>query len=96
MTLLFFCIFLFDAVKAIMRGLNRGYYSIAVHYKKDDLEQTMLNNHYKISWVNTMKLTSYDELEENNEKTLDSMCKLVKTYHKVTIPSYFLPSLTHS
>jgi 26S proteasome regulatory subunit N11 len=79
-----------------MRGLNRGYYSIAVHYKKDDLEQTMLNNHYKISWVNTMKLTSYDELEENNEKTLDSMCKLVKTYHKVTIPSYFLPSLTHS
>ena len=36
---------------ALLHGLNRNYYSIAINYKKNELEQMMLLNLQKQKWV---------------------------------------------
>ena len=38
------------SIHALMRGLNRQYYSIAINYRKNEFEQKMLINLHKIQW----------------------------------------------
>merc|ERR1712130_891196 len=61
------------SIQALIHGLNRHYYSIAINYRKTELEQTMLMNLHKKTWVDGLTLRDYHELERQNEKTLDQM-----------------------
>jgi 26S proteasome regulatory subunit N11 len=42
-------------LEALLRGLNRYYYSINIKFKCNELEQTMLQNLYKNSWIAGLK-----------------------------------------
>jgi 26S proteasome regulatory subunit N11 len=62
--------------------LNRHYYSIAINYRKNELEQKMLLNLNKKSWIDGMRLTDFQEHCSSNEKTMQSMLDLAKAYNK--------------
>ena len=68
--------------QALIRGLNRHYYSIAINYRKNELEQKMLLNLNKKSWIDGMRLTDFQDHCSSNEKTMQSMLDLAKSYNK--------------
>jgi 26S proteasome regulatory subunit N11 len=41
---------------ALARGLNKHYYSIAINYRKSEIEQRMLLNLNKVNWSTALKL----------------------------------------
>ncbi|OQV15976.1 26S proteasome non-ATPase regulatory subunit 14 [Hypsibius exemplaris] len=70
------------SIQALIHGLNRHYYSIAINYRKNELEQKMLLNLHKESWVEGLSLKKYEEHSATNEKTAENMVKLAKDYIK--------------
>ena len=44
------------SIQALIHGLNRHYYSISINYRKNELEQKMLLNLNKKSWVDGLTL----------------------------------------
>ncbi|RKP12648.1 26S proteasome non-ATPase regulatory subunit [Piptocephalis cylindrospora] len=70
------------SIQALIHGLNRHYYSIAIDYRKNDLEQRMLGNLYRASWQDGMKVTPYAEHEKQNETLVESMKTLSEAYNK--------------
>ena len=44
----------------MIHGLNRHYYSISINYRKNELEQKMLMNLNKKSWVDGLSLKDYN------------------------------------
>jgi 26S proteasome regulatory subunit N11 len=50
--------------------LNRHYYSIAINYRKNELEQKMLLNLHKKEWTNGLLLKDFKEHSDENEKTI--------------------------
>jgi 26S proteasome regulatory subunit N11 len=50
--------------------LNRHYYSIAINYRKNELEQKMLLNLHKKEWTNGLVLKDFKEHSGENEKTI--------------------------
>ena len=53
-----YCSFL---LQALIHGLNRHYYSIAINYRKNELEQKMLMNLNKKSWMDGLSLKDYND-----------------------------------
>ena len=49
------------SIQALIHGLNRHYYSIAINYRKNELEQRMLMNLNKKSWMDGLTLHDYNE-----------------------------------
>merc|ERR1711981_1310141 len=39
------------SIQALIHGLNRHYYSMVIDYRKNELEEQMLTNLYKKTWV---------------------------------------------
>jgi len=70
------------SIQALIHGLNRHYYSISINYRKNELEQKMLLNLNKESWVNGLMLKDYDSHCTSNEKTVKDMVELAKAYNK--------------
>ena len=70
------------SIQALIHGLNRHYYSISINYRKNELEQKMLLNLNKESWVNGLALKNYGEHCTANEKTIKEMVELAKAYNK--------------
>ena len=68
--------------QALIHGLNRHYYSIAINCRKNDLEQKMLLNLHKKSWLEGLKLEDFKTHESNNESTMKDMLELAKNYSK--------------
>jgi len=71
----FFCIFrwcfLRVAKQALIHGLNRHYYSIAINYRKNELEEKMLLNlHKKKKWADGLTLKPFEEHSKSNEQTV--------------------------
>jgi len=58
------------SIQALIHGLNRHYYSIAVNYRKTELEQTMLMNLHKRNWTEALKLRDFKLHKETNEKAV--------------------------
>ncbi|CAG2218778.1 POH1 [Mytilus edulis] len=54
----------------------------AINYRKNELEQKMLLNLHKKSWVDGLSLEDYNTHCTNNEKTVKDMLELAKNYHK--------------
>eukprot|EP00127_Corallochytrium_limacisporum_P000101 Clim_evm8s4 gene=Clim_evmTU8s4 len=70
------------SIQALIHGLNRHYYSIAINYRKNELEQKMLMNLHKKSWTDGLSLQNYEEHHHLNEKTVSNMLELAKNYNK--------------
>lgn len=70
------------SIQSLIHGLNRHYYSIAIGYKKTQLEQAMLGNLHKRSWAEGLRLADFQEHKHQNETAVKSMLKLAEDYQK--------------
>jgi 26S proteasome regulatory subunit N11 len=58
------------SIQALIHGLNRHYYSIAINYRKNELEQKMLLNLHKKKWTDGLTVQKFDTHSHLNEKTV--------------------------
>jgi len=70
------------SIQALIHGLNRHYYSIAINYRKNELEQKMLLNLHKKGWTEGLHLHDFKDHEEKNAKLVKEMLELAKNYNK--------------
>jgi len=70
------------SIQALIHGLNRHYYSIAINYRKNELEQKMLLNLHKKKWTESLRVAPFDQQDELNEKTMKEMLELSINYNK--------------
>ena len=70
------------SIQALIHGLNRHYYSIAISYRKSELEEKMLMNLNKKGWTEGLKTSDFKEHDKANEATVKNMLELVKAYNK--------------
>lgn len=70
------------SIQALIHGLNRHYYSIAINYRKTELEQAMLLNLHKKDWTEGLRLQDFEVHKANNEKTVKRMLSLASSYNK--------------
>ncbi|KAJ6628779.1 JAB1/Mov34/MPN/PAD-1 ubiquitin protease-domain-containing protein [Mycena sp. CBHHK59/15] len=70
------------SIQALIHGLNRHYYSIAVAWRKTELEQAMLMNLHKRNWTEGLKLRDFKVHKESNEKAVKAMLTLSEAYNK--------------
>ncbi|GAA5997688.1 proteasome regulatory particle lid subunit RPN11 [Rhodotorula paludigena] len=68
------------SIQALIHGLNRHYYSIAIAYRKTDLEQSMLLNLHKKNWTEGLKLRDWQQMKSSNEESIKRMLSLAQTY----------------
>lgn len=68
--------------QALIHGLNRHYYSIALSYRKNDLEQRMLQNLHKKNWTAGLTVEDYETHAEETGKTVKEMAELSAAYEK--------------
>ncbi len=62
--------------------MNRHYYSISINYRKNELEQKMLLNLNKKSWIDGLRLQDYNDHCKLNETTVKTMLDLANNYNK--------------
>ena len=60
----------FSLNQALIHGLNRHYYSIAINYRKNELEEKMLLNLHKKKWTDGLTLRRFDTHSKTNEQTV--------------------------
>ncbi|KAJ1909666.1 multicatalytic endopeptidase [Tieghemiomyces parasiticus] len=70
------------SIQALIHGLNRHYYSIAIDYRKNALEEKMLLNLHKKDWTHGLTLTSFENHCKGNEASVKKMLTLAEAYHK--------------
>jgi len=70
------------SIQALIHGLNRYYYSMAIDYRKNELEEQMLMNLHKNTWRQGLDLTKFETHSSNNEEVLEKMLKLAEGYNK--------------
>lgn len=70
------------SIQALIHGLNRHYYSIAINYRKNELEEKMLLNLNKKDWTDGLTLENFTEHTEVNEKSVSNMLTLAEAYNK--------------
>ncbi|CAO1620953.1 unnamed protein product [Parajaminaea phylloscopi] len=69
-------------IHSLIHGLNRHYYSLAINYRKTELEQSMLGNLHKRNWTEGLRLRDWGVHSENNEKAIKKMLSLSEAYNK--------------
>lgn len=70
------------SIQALIHGLDRHYYSIAIDYRKDALEEQMLMNLHKSAWTEGLKVDGYEKHRAGTEETVQKMVKLVDGYNE--------------
>lgn len=70
------------SIQALIHGLNRHYYSLAINYRKNELEQKMLANLHKKKWTEGLTIPDYSEHAKDNETTVKELLDLAKGYNK--------------
>ncbi|KAI8926769.1 26S proteasome non-ATPase regulatory subunit 14 [Entophlyctis helioformis] len=73
------------SIQALVHGLNRHYYSMAINYRKNELEQKMLLNLHKKTWTHGLVLSDFAKQTEENEKAVKAMLALAESYNKSVI-----------
>ena len=67
---------------ALARGLNKHYYSIALNYRKSEIEQRMLLNLNKVNWSSSLKQKDYTDHQTENIATMKKLQRLTTEYNK--------------
>jgi 26S proteasome regulatory subunit N11 len=70
------------SIVALARGLNKHYYSIAINYRKSEIEQRMLLNLNKVNWSKALKQKVYEDHSKSNVETMKKLEKLTVDYNK--------------
>lgn len=70
------------SISALIHGLNRAYYSIAISYRKNELETKMLMNLHSHRWSHGLSLPRLTDAAKSNETTLAEMASLSEQYAK--------------
>jgi len=70
------------SIQALIHGLNRHYYSISINYRKNELEQKMLLNLHKKSWMDGLTIQDFTLHNEQNTNVVKQMLDLSKNYIK--------------
>ncbi|KAG4971337.1 hypothetical protein JHK85_037758 [Glycine max] len=79
------------SIQALIHGLNRHYYSIAINYRKNELEEKMLLNLHKKKWTDGLTLRHFDTHSKTNEQTVQEMLNLAVKYNKAVQEEDELP-----
>ncbi|CAO2818164.1 unnamed protein product [Amaranthus hypochondriacus] len=79
------------SIQALIHGLNRHYYSIAINYRKNELEEKMLLNLHKKKWTDGLTLKRFDAHSKTNEQTVQEMLNLAVKYNKAVQEEDELP-----
>ncbi|KAG6530968.1 hypothetical protein ZIOFF_004738 [Zingiber officinale] len=79
------------SIQALIHGLNRHYYSIAINYRKNELEEKMLLNLHKKKWTDGLILRPFDTHSKTNEQTVQEMLDLAIKYNKAVQEEDELP-----
>ncbi|KAL8232168.1 hypothetical protein R6Q57_001946 [Mikania cordata] len=79
------------SIQALIHGLNRHYYSIAINYRKNKLEEKMLLNLHKKKWTDGLTLEPFDAHSKTNEQTVQEMLNLAIKYNKAVQEEDELP-----
>ncbi|KAK3419586.1 hypothetical protein EUGRSUZ_G00191, partial [Eucalyptus grandis] len=67
------------------------YYSIAINYRKNELEEKMLLNLHKKKWTDGLTLRRFDTHSKTNEQTVQEMLNLAIKYNKAVQEEDELP-----
>ncbi|KAJ2910473.1 multicatalytic endopeptidase [Coemansia aciculifera] len=70
------------SIQALIHGLNRHYYSIAIDYRKNELEEKMLLNLHKKQWSHGMTLENFNVHCSGNQQAVSKMLRLAESYTK--------------
>ncbi|KAJ3354891.1 26S proteasome non-ATPase regulatory subunit 14 [Allomyces macrogynus ATCC 38327] len=70
------------SIQALIHGLNRHYYSIAINYRKNDLENQMLMNLHKRDWTAGLVLDDVAQHATKNADAVKSLLHLADLYNK--------------
>ena len=70
------------SIQALIHGLNRHYYSIAIGYRKSALEEAMLMNLHKTVWTESLTMPDFATEGARNEANLTKLVSLAEGYHK--------------
>ncbi|RKO97357.1 hypothetical protein CXG81DRAFT_24462 [Caulochytrium protostelioides] len=70
------------SIQSLIHGLNRHYYSIAIAYRKNELEQKMLLNLHKTTWTHGLTMGAADVHARENEAVVTKMRSLAEQYGK--------------
>jgi len=73
------------SIQALIHGLNRHYYSIAINYRKNELEEKMLLNLHKKTWTAGLVLDDFETHGQDNEKVLKELQALSERYDKAVV-----------
>jgi 26S proteasome regulatory subunit N11 len=73
------------SIQALIHGLNRHYYSIAINYRKNELEQQMLMNLHKKDWTAGLILEDFAHQSKKNATAVKSLNQLADSYNKSVI-----------
>jgi 26S proteasome regulatory subunit N11 len=70
------------SIQALIHGLNRHYYSIAINYRKTGLEENMLMNLHKHVWTEALEMNDFRSEGERNQERLKKLVTLADGYEK--------------
>lgn len=70
------------SIQALIHGLNRHYYSIAIAYRKTGLEENMLMNLHKHVWTEALTMPDFAHEGERNQDRLKQLVSLAEGYEK--------------
>merc|ERR1712000_400032 len=70
------------SIQALIHGLNRHYYSIAINYRKTALEENMLMNLHKHVWTEALEMDDFRTEGTKNKEKLQQLVHLADGYEK--------------
>ncbi|KAJ5628969.1 multicatalytic endopeptidase [Penicillium lividum] len=70
------------SIQALIHGLNRHYYSIAIDYRKTGLEENMLMNLHKQVWTEALQMNDFHEEGHHNVDQMKQLVHLAEGYEK--------------
>lgn len=70
------------SIQALIHGLNRHYYSIAINYRKTALEENMLMNLHKHVWTEALEMDDFRSEGDKNKERLERLVTLADGYEK--------------
>merc|ERR1712146_716916 len=68
------------SIQQIIHNLNRHYYSIAIAYRKNELEQKMLLNLHKRTWSDGLELENFTKHADETQETMKDVVDLTAKY----------------
>jgi 26S proteasome regulatory subunit N11 len=70
------------SIQALIHGLNRHYYSIAINYRKTGLEENMLMNLHKHVWTEALQMNDFHDECQHNTDRMKQLVHLAEGYEK--------------